>query len=133
MKYKNELYEIFEKEYENKFDDYGNEDVDEKEKYINEKLSNLRLHKLIQQIKVIHLLWDFDAVSLYPNAMWDEKSIYPRIETGYVFTRDMNDELVEKFNSGNFNQGSAILKIKYYNPKNLIVQHLPIKERVSKK
>ena len=44
----------------------------------------------------------------------------------------MNNELVEKFNTGNFNQGSAILKIKYYNPKNLVVQHLPIKERVNK-
>ena len=64
--------------------------------------------------------------------MWDEKSINPRIETGYVYTRDMNNELVEKFNTGKFNQGSAILKIKCYNPKNLIVQHLPIKERVNK-
>ena len=64
--------------------------------------------------------------------MWDEKSIYPRIETGYAYTPDMNDELVNKFNTGNFNQGSAILKIKYYNPKNLIVQHLPIKEWVNK-
>ena len=44
--------------------------------------------------------------------MWDEKSIYPRIETGYAFTRDMNDELDEKFNNQTFNQGSAILKIK---------------------
>ena len=44
----------------------------------------------------------------------------------------MNDELVEKFNTGNFNQGSAILKIKYYNPKSLIVQHLPVKKRVNK-
>ena len=44
----------------------------------------------------------------------------------------MNNELVEKFNTGNFNQGSAILKIKYYNPKNLIVQHLPVKERQKK-
>ena len=44
----------------------------------------------------------------------------------------MNNELVNKFNNQNFNQGSAILKIKYYNPKNLIVQHLPIKERVNK-
>ena len=61
--------------------------------------------------------------------MADEKSIYPRIETGYVHTRDMNDELVEKISSGNFNQGSAILKIKFYNPKSLIVQHLPIQER----
>ena len=29
-------------------------------------------------------------------------------------------------------QGGAILKIKYYNPKNLIVEHLPVKERVKK-
>ena len=59
-------------------------------------------------------------------------SIYPKIETGYAFTRDMNDELVQKFNTGNFTQGSAILKIKYYNPKNLILQHLPVKEREKK-
>ena len=64
--------------------------------------------------------------------MSDEKSIYPRIETGYAFTRDMNNKLVEKFNNRTFTQGSAILKIKYYNPKNLIVQHLPIKGRVNK-
>ena len=28
--------------------------------------------------------------------MWDENSIYPRVETGYAYTKDMNDELVEK-------------------------------------
>ena len=64
--------------------------------------------------------------------MLDEKSIYPRIETGYAFTTDMNGQLVEKFNTGNFNQGSAILKIKYYNPRDLIVQHLPVKEKEKK-
>ena len=49
--------------------------------------------------------------------MWFEKSIYPRIETGYAVTKDMNDELVEKFNSNNFDQGSAILGRKIYNRK----------------
>ena len=44
----------------------------------------------------------------------------------------MNDELVEKFNPGNFTQGSAVLKIKYYTPKNLIAEHLPVKERMNK-
>ena len=44
----------------------------------------------------------------------------------------MNDELLEKFNNQTFTQGSAILKIKYYNPKNLIVQHLPLKEKEKK-
>ena len=64
--------------------------------------------------------------------MWDEKSIYPRTGTGYAFTRDMNEELVEKFRTANFTKGSAILKNKYYNPKNLIIQHLPVKEREKK-
>ena len=132
VEYKSKHFKIFEKEYEDRFDDYRDENVEEKEKYINEKLSELRLHKIIKRIELIHLLWDYDAVSLYPSAMWDEKSIYPRIETGYAYTRDMNDELVEKFNTRNFNQGSAILKIKYYNPKNLIVQHIPIKEKEKK-
>ena len=45
----------------------------------------------------------------------------------------MNDELVEKFNSQTFNQGSAILKVKYYNPKKLIIQHLPVKEKIDKR
>ena len=132
MEYKNKHFKIFEKEYEDQFDDYRDEDIEEKERYINEKLSNLRVHKIIKRIELIHFLWDFDAVSLYPSAMWDEKSIYPRIETGYPNTRDMNNELVEKFNNQTFTQGSAILKIKYYNPRDLIVQHLPVKERENK-
>ena len=44
----------------------------------------------------------------------------------------MNDEIVENFKTGNFTQGSAILKIKYFNPENVIVQHLPVKEREKK-
>ena len=132
MEYKNKHFKIFEKEYEAQFDDYRDENDEEKEKYINEKLGNLRLHKLIQKIELFHLLWDFDAVSLYPSAMWDENSIYPRNATGYSYTRDMNDELVNKFNNQTSTQGSAILKIKYYNPRNLIVQHIPIKEKEKK-
>ena len=76
--------------------------MEEKEKDVYGKLSNLRLHKRMTRIVLIPLLWDFDAVSLYPSAIWDEKSIYPRIETGYAFTRDMNDELVEKLNNQTF-------------------------------
>ena len=132
MEYKNKHFKIFEKEYEDRFDDYRDENLEEKEKFINEKLSELRLYKLIKQIELIEILWDYDAVSLYPSAMWDEKSIYPRIETGYAFTTNMNDELLEKFNNQTFTQGSAFLKIKYYNPKNLMVQHLLIKEKEKK-
>ena len=132
MKYKNEDYESFEKEYEDQFNDYRNENAEDEEKYINEKLSELPVHQLIKHLNLIELLWEFDSVSLYPSATWDKISIYPKIETGYAFTPDMNDELVETFNTQTFTQGSAILKIKYYNPKDLIVQHLPVKEKEMK-
>ena len=56
MEYKNKYFKIFDKEYESQFNDYRAEDVDEKEKYINEKLSELRLHKIIKRIELIPLL-----------------------------------------------------------------------------
>ena len=129
MKYKNEHLKIIEKEYESKFHDYRDIDEEEMNNYINKKLGEFAIHKLLQEVSLNDLLWDFDAVSLYPSAKSDEKSIYPRIETGYAYTQEMNDELVERFNNQTFTQGSAILKIKYYNPKDLIVQHLPVKEK----
>ena len=132
LNYKNKHFKIFENDYENHFNDYRGEDVEEKEKHIIEKLSQLPFHQLIKQSKLDELLWGFDAVSLYPSAMWDENSMYPRIGTGYAFTRDMNDELVEKIYNGNSTKGIGILKIIFYNPENLIVQHLPVKEREKK-
>ena len=132
MNYKNEQYKFFEKEYESNFNDYRDENVEEKENCINEKISELRVHQLINQSKIKELLWDSDCVSLYPSAMWYKNSIYLKVETGYASIRDMNEELVEKFKIQIFTQGSAILKIKYFNPKNLIVQHLPVKEREKK-
>ena len=67
--------------------------------------------------------------------MWDENSVYPKIETALDFVPDTNDIYVEAFNIPTFNQDgdeSAILTIKYYNPPDLIFQHLPIKEKVKK-
>ena len=56
MEYKNEHFEIVEKEYENQFSDYRNENIEGKEKYINEKLSDLPIHQLIKQLKIVELL-----------------------------------------------------------------------------
>ena len=84
--------------------------MDEKETFINKKLSNLPINQLLKQLQLNDLLWDFDCTNLYPSAMWDKSSIYPKIETGFAFTPDMNDELVEKFNNQTFTQGYAIFK-----------------------
>ena len=67
-----------------------------KQKNISKKLGQPPVHKLTKQIKIDELLWDFDATSLYPSAMWDENSIYPRIETGYAFTKEMNNKRLKK-------------------------------------
>ena len=59
-------------------------------------------------------MMDFDATSLYPSAMWDEKTVCPKIETGFVFEPHMNKFYVAAFKDQTFNQEgneSAILKI----------------------
>ena len=53
------------------------------------------------------------------------KKPFLKIETGYAYTNVLNDELVEKPNIRTFTQRSAVLRTKYYNPINLIVQHFP--------
>ena len=132
MKYKNDHSKIIKEEYGSKFDDYRNTNEEEMNNFINKKLSELPIHQFLQRLSLIDLMWDCDCVSLYPSAMWDKKSIYPRIETGYAVTKDMIDVLVEMFNNQTFTKGYAILKVKYYDPKNLIVQHLPVNEKIGK-
>ena len=59
-------------------------------------------------------MMDFD--SLYLSALSDEKSVYPKIGTGYAFKTQMNVVYVEAFSIQTFNEDgneSAILKIKY--------------------
>ena len=49
-------------------------------------------------MKLSYFLWDFDAIV--------EKSIYPRIETGYGFTSDMIIELVDNFLNQNLHKAA---------------------------
>ena len=87
------------------FDDHRNIDEEEKATYLNEKLGELPLHQNLSKVDLSDLLMHCDATSLYPSAMWDETSVYPKRESGYAHSTVMNDKLVEKFKSGNFNQG----------------------------
>ena len=95
----------------------------------------LSIHKELSKLNSNKTQMDFDATSLYPSAMWDENSVYPKIETGVAFKPRMNKTYVEAFNNKTFNEDgddSAILTIKYYNPPDPIFQHLPVKEKVKK-
>ena len=123
------------KEFDSKYDDYRDINQKEKTNYINKKLNMLSSHKELSKLDSNKTQMDFDATSLYPSAMWDENSVYPKIETGFAFKPRMNNVYVKAFNDQSFNEDgdeSAILTIKYYNPPDLIFQHLPIKEKVKK-
>ena len=69
MKNENKHLKMIEKDYEKSFTDYKGENIEEKEKYIIEKLTEPPVHRLIKQLKLIELLWEYDCVSLYPSAM----------------------------------------------------------------
>ena len=123
------------KEFDSRYDDYRHINEKEKENYVNRKLNMLPIHKELSELDSNKTQMDFDATSLYPSAMWDENSVYPKIETGFAFKPHINDVFVEAFNNQSFNEDgdeSAILTIKYYNPPDLIFQHLPVKEKVKK-
>ena len=78
-------------------------------------------------------MMDFDGTSLYTFAMWYEISANPKIEKGFVFKPHLKDAFVKSFNDQIFNQHSdepAILKIKYWNPPDLIFQPLLVEEKV---
>ena len=49
-------------------------------------------------------MMDFDATSLYASAMWDEKSVYLKLETVYAFKPIINDVHVEAFKNQTFNR-----------------------------
>ena len=44
LSYKNKHFKIYEKEYENQYNDYRDEDVEERKNKINEKLRKFRIH-----------------------------------------------------------------------------------------
>ena len=124
---------ILEDEYDSQYKDYRDIDQEKSTKYNNNKLSKLPIHEHLQKLNLNDVMMDFDVSSLYPSAMWDKNSVYPKIETGFASKPHMNKTYVDAFNNQTFNEDgneSAILKLKYYNPPDLIFQHLPVKEKV---
>ena len=85
-----------------------------KKKNMKNQLSKLPALEKFREFTLVDVLMVFDATKFYPSAMWHENSIYAIIETGDVFTPDMIEEFVEKFNNYTFRQGCAILIVLCY-------------------
>ena len=78
-KYIKEFKSKYEAEYLMNYIDYKQVNQKDKEKYINEKLSESYISKKLQTLNRDDLLMAFDATSLYPSAMYDGKSVYPKV------------------------------------------------------
>ena len=104
---------LLEAEYDSQIVDHRNISQDEGTKYINDKLSKLTIHEKLQKQNLNNVMMDFDATSLDASAMYDENSVYPKVESGVAFKPHMNDVYVKSFNDQTFDQDcdeSAVLK-----------------------
>ena len=89
--------------------------IKKKKKYVKRKLNILPILKELSKLNLNKIQRNFDAKSLYPSAMWEKNSVYPKIETGFAFKPHMNKTYIEAFNNKTFNEDgdeSAILTIK---------------------
>ena len=50
----------------------------EKAEYVNGKLGIIILHNKFEKLYLNEVGVDYDATSLYPSAMWDKSSVYPK-------------------------------------------------------
>ena len=57
----------------------------------------LPIHKQLPKLDSNNTQMDSDATSLNPSAMWDEKSVYPKLETGFASKPDKNKVYGEAF------------------------------------
>ena len=94
MRQKNILLKFIKEENESKFDEYRKTDEEQMENYIKKELRELPIHHSLKQLSLNEILWDFNAVSLYPSATSDEKSI--------CFKPAIDNDIIEKFNNQNF-------------------------------
>ena len=63
----------------------------------------LPIHKELFKLDSNKIQMDDDASCLYPSAMWGEKSVYSKRESGFALKPDMNIVYVEVFNNQTFN------------------------------
>ena len=61
----------------------------------------LPIHKELSKLDSNKTQMDYDATSLYPIVMWDENSVYPKIETGFAFLARYEGSLCRSIQQSN--------------------------------
>ena len=63
---------------------FGEINREEKMDFINNRLNMLPIHGQLSKLDLNITQMDFDARSLYPSAMWDEKSFFLKWKLGLL-------------------------------------------------
>ena len=69
FEYTNKQIKIKEDEYDSQFNDYRDNDEEERTEHINKELNKLPIHKKLQKLNLNDVMIDFDATSLYAGAL----------------------------------------------------------------
>ena len=118
FKHINTIKNYYKEKYEAKFGDYRRINIKKLEEYIDRKVSRIPVSKKLAVI-------DKSAMA-QPDSKW------PAIETAKAIRLEDSDYLCELFNNGewkNLNK-AGFSKVKYYNPENIVFQHMSVKEKV---
>ena len=92
---------VDENAFDSKYEHYRDIDQKDRAKKLEKKLSKLNIHWKLQKRDINNVGVDYDATSLYPSAMWDDKFVYPNIESGLTFKLQMNSASVGSFKTIN--------------------------------
>ena len=65
--------------------------------YINYRLGKLPSNKNLKKLDLNEVGLDFDATTLYPSAIWNGNSIYPKMECRSAFAAHRKEYLCTSF------------------------------------
>ena len=80
-----------EHEHDSQFEDYGDVNQPDRTKHTNNKLSKLTKRQKLKELDLNEVGMDYGATPLYTSVMQDEKSVYPKIESCFLFRLHMKD------------------------------------------
>ena len=107
---------------------------DDKTKNVTDKLSKVTIKNKLKKLDLNEVEMDFVATLLNSSALCDKTAVCPKLESEIAFKSHLNDDDAEAFNNQIFKQDGnerAILNTKFYNPHDLILQHISIKDKVN--
>ena len=129
FKHVNTITNYYEKKFESRLSKIRQNIISTIEKYVANNLTALAVSKEFSMVDKIDLLVSADFNSLYPSAMEHTDSEKRNKETPKPKNQQVSKRLCSSFNKKSWRarSKSIFFKVKYYNAKEIIFQHVSVK------